>query len=1652
MKKNNFSSWNLKKKLSLYLFFLFFIPGVLFSKTYSSNEDQLFVEGEIYIKIKDNSSVILGLPGDRKNPVEINSLYSQYKVSKTRKPFTVFRNPKFDRIYKITFNENDKVEDFIKELELIPYIQFAEKVPFYSSHQLAPNDPSVQNGDSYQLELINAYDLFELHPGDPANNSAGSLIAIVDNAILITHEDLTENFIIGRDVADSDDDPNPPNNSPPFGHGTRVAGIACGRTNNSIGIASMGWNNRLMAVKCRSDNGPLNYMEGVAWAAANGAEIINMSWGGVSPSEVDYLVMVEAKNSGSLLVSSAGNSGNSAPNYPAAYGEGTTNEPWEVIDRDLVIAVASIDPNGDRSAFSSFGNWVDVAAYGTDIYTCSNENNSSYTYNNLGTSYAAPLVSGLLGLMKSYAPNVSNEDLLNCILNASNTDIYDQANHPNNIPGSLGSGRIDALTALLCIKPNCLNPLAVISPSSATICPNENIELRANEGIGYLWSTGETTRNITISQPGSYSLTVTFNGGCNASTSINITPSLSTPIVIMTDGSGNIVDENSICVPSEGLGFSFHLSAFWGSSYLWDNGSTISTHADLGYTGAIPYQLTPYSFTPSVTITDVGGCIGVEEEISLQYDFFPNPEIEFSFEESSGFENDGWLCENENANVTITAVTNEAYNPTYIWSTGATTNSINVSPTVTSSYVVSITNEFGCVSEKEVEVAVFPCPNNTCICTGNNTFDFGIDDGQIHNISQLSGVPTTDVFSSKCISIKGRVRFDLEFNNFRNSIIHLSPGAELIVPDGETLTFSESILMGCDAMWKGISVETGGRLELWNSTIRDAQYAVTAYGESTLQIMGSTFDRNFVGIFVPPPTAASPNVFNNQINQDFNAPLFFSGNNYLCSGGLKPAYLGQSPSPGNVSFAGLLLSNVNFFQVGFPQQTQFQKATFDGLRNGIISYNTALEIRADIQNLVGENIGGSPFTPSGVGDYSHSGIGVFLRNSNGFQMIGSSIENAFKGIYARYADLDNVSKNTFTNVNTGIEIIKNEGKSIIIKDNDFYCDEGGIIVMESDRCDIQINKNNVYRAEGSTNPMVGIGIYNSILDIKGSGNIADDGGVADIYQNHVELKNPNTTTIDKGIEIMNSSFVKVKSNTVYEQGSPGEKHLFSLLGNYGSCQLRNNTGFNATSPNTTSKAVGLNIMNNTNTIYCCNTFSELDQAIRFSGMADDTRLLGNSFFNINSRGLLLGSGTTIGVQGNPSTDDFLPGNRWSLNGGGAEHQGNQLEVEDSRIFFDPNINLSYPDPDPIPNQGWFVPDPNMTNPTPTLDCFATPDCAVDEVSIIGTGPIDEVDIKIATGKLSKGLFGGGVLWEGRRYLYRKLKQNNQLLGQNTAIDNFHIENTNSILGQFFEIDKEIGTLYHIDNSLVPPIIAKRQIIKDLLYSIQEKDIMITTTPKNLHPTIWVEKQLLLDQFAIVNEELNILLDGFKSEKQNSINTILSKNNNVNTETIFEQNIQIVNETYLNTLVSVDFDFDATQLQAIETIANQCPLYGGNVVFRARGMLKAVGDNTYYDDEQICNGAAKRKAVENKKSIIASNSLTIFPNPANTNIHIILNSALETAVDFVFYDVSGKLIEKFVLPIGEKEHNINVTHIPKGVYFYECRLNDEFYKGKVILMK
>jgi thermitase len=316
-------------------------------------------------------------------------------------------------VQRIQLPRHMTVERAVEYYKQLPNVAYAE--PNYKKQLIfRPNDPNYNQQWSFvnmQAELGWAMTL-----GDP-----DVIIAIIDTGVQLNHPDLESKLVPGYNFSENN------NNADDYhGHGTHCAGIAAAATNNGVGVAGIGFNSRIMPIKI-FPNATISAVTGaVTFAADNGAKVLSMSYGGYFYSQTEFDALEYASNKGCVLVAGAGNDNVDERFYPAAYNH--------------VIAVGSTNQQDQKSDFSQFGNWVDVAAPGSNIY--STMRGSTYSYSS-GTSMSTPQVAGLAALIVAQAGlDIEPAEVRNII--ESSTDP---------VGNWVKTGRVNAYKALLNVIP-----------------------------------------------------------------------------------------------------------------------------------------------------------------------------------------------------------------------------------------------------------------------------------------------------------------------------------------------------------------------------------------------------------------------------------------------------------------------------------------------------------------------------------------------------------------------------------------------------------------------------------------------------------------------------------------------------------------------------------------------------------------------------------------------------------------------------------------------------------------------------------------------------------------------------------------------------------------------------------------------------------------------------------------------------------------------------------------------------------------------------------------------------------------------------------------------------------------------------------------------
>lgn len=349
---------------------------------------------------------------------ELQQLIEEFSIVSVEKALPASRNELLQKVYEFRCDGN--ADALIEELNRNKMLENAEPGPQYEFlSSTNPDDYLLNFNEDYALDLIKADDAWSYTTGD-----TNIILGISDGSFLGYHEDLTNKYV---SMINSQGIP-----MYYYYHGTAVATTAAGTTNNGIGKSAIGYD-------CNLSLNTMGYNQ-MLQLAYGGSRVVNASWtSGCWYSSYYQMVIDEINDLGVIIVASAGNGGTcGGPDnlvYPASL-EG-------------VISVTSVGPAdnhervpGDPGSTHQHNHMVDLCAPGYDVALTVAPN--WYLTGN-GTSFAAPYVTGTIGLMLSLRPCLTQEEVLQ-ILQQTAVDVY--AVNYSDYYGLLGAGRLDAGAAL----------------------------------------------------------------------------------------------------------------------------------------------------------------------------------------------------------------------------------------------------------------------------------------------------------------------------------------------------------------------------------------------------------------------------------------------------------------------------------------------------------------------------------------------------------------------------------------------------------------------------------------------------------------------------------------------------------------------------------------------------------------------------------------------------------------------------------------------------------------------------------------------------------------------------------------------------------------------------------------------------------------------------------------------------------------------------------------------------------------------------------------------------------------------------------------------------------------------------------------------------
>lgn len=515
---------------------------------YSDGTKQI-ANGELNIKLKASASIEDLLKG---------------------KTFTIQPNEFEKGLYLVKLNlETSELFKLINQLQKNSLVEFAEPNfirmikphtddPFFSSQWTINNQGYLGGSVDADMDVDEAWN---------CATGTGIKVAIIDTGVDLNHPDLLNNLLSGYDATGGGSNGNQTGNA----HGTACAGIVAGIANNSIGVAGIAYNAKIIPVKIFPTAGsPTDNMiaNGINWAWQNGADVLSNSYGGGSYSSTIANAINNAVNNGrngkgSVVLFSSGND------------NGSVSFPSTVVNAISVGASSMCDERKNPSSCdgetwwgSNYGTNLDIVAPGVKIYTTDISGSAGYSFGDYksdfnGTSSACPNAAGVMALILSANPNLTQQEArgilesnVDKVSGYSYTNISGQANGTWN--SQVGYGRVNACAAVL----SAYESKTVISGLTNNICisnttfslqnlpPGVSVSWNASPSNLFTVTTGTGANFVTAAATSSISgqgtITATVTGACG---SFNV----SKTVWVGIPGTPTITGPNPLCYNQQGI-------------------------------------------------------------------------------------------------------------------------------------------------------------------------------------------------------------------------------------------------------------------------------------------------------------------------------------------------------------------------------------------------------------------------------------------------------------------------------------------------------------------------------------------------------------------------------------------------------------------------------------------------------------------------------------------------------------------------------------------------------------------------------------------------------------------------------------------------------------------------------------------------------------------------------------------------------------------------------------------------------------------------------------------------------------------------------------------------------------------------------------------
>jgi hypothetical protein len=315
--------------------------------------------------------------------------------------------------------------------------------------------------------------------------------------------------------------------------------------------------------------------------------------------------------------------------------------------------------------------------------------------------------------------------------------------------------------------------------------------------------------------------------------------------------------------------------------------------------------------------------------------------------------------------------------------------------------------------------------------------------------------------------------------------------------------------------------------------------------------------------------------------------------------------------------------------------------------------------------------------------------------------------------------------------------------------------------------------------------------------------------------------------------------------------------------------------------------------------------------------------------------------------------------------------------------------------------------------------------------------VKELDEKIASDSLENDAYTEETQWILKADLYKKLDDSPALLDSLQSLEDFYDELQGSTTAAFKAIDDVRLALYDLDSSVVAQLQANRAQVEGYMALVKDGLEQLGDSTFTL-----AQRQAILTSVSGYRQNIADLstwnataLQGASTSKVLTATGVQAANANITTSELIEANERAVNDIYLATIAKDVDGFTLAQATDLFNIASQCPMLGGNAVFKARSLYWLVDDKYDFDEQLLClpHGIIVKNLTDR-----TSNAVAVIPNPAVDEATLVLDRVLDEPGAFVVFDGLGGEVMRHGVPIEVPRIAFSTRSLAPAIYHYQVQ--------------